>query len=83
MATLHVKNVPDALYEDLRRWAKKRRRSIAAEVLVLLEENIPTAKQIKARRSLLLKLRRMRSATASPGVPFRSTEEMQREDRFR
>ena len=44
MATLYVENVPDDLYEALRSRAKARRRSIAAEVLALLEENIPTAK---------------------------------------
>ncbi len=77
MATLYVKNVPDELYEDLRRWARGRHRSIAAEVVFLLEENIPTAKKLRARRKLLLKLRKMRSAIASPGAL------LQREDRSR
>jgi plasmid stability protein len=74
MATLHVRNVPDELYEGLCRWAKKRHRSIAAEVLILLEENIPTAKQLRARRDLLLKLKKIRSATASPEALLRSPE---------
>jgi plasmid stability protein len=77
-----VKNIPDELYEGLRHRAKKSHRSIAAEVLVLLEENIPTAKKLRARRNLFLKLKKMRSAGASPGTLFRSTEE-QREGRSR
>jgi plasmid stability protein len=74
MATLYLRNVPDELYEGLRRWAKRRHRTIAAEVLILLEENISTAKQLKARRNLLLKLKKMRSASASPEGLLRSTE---------
>ena len=51
MATLYVENIPKDLYEALRGRAKARRRSIAAEVLALLEENIPTQKELKARRA--------------------------------
>lgn len=36
MATLHVRNVPDELYEELRRRAEAERRSLGAEVIVLL-----------------------------------------------
>ena len=43
MATLYVENVPDELYEALRGLARQHRKSIAAEVLTLLEENVPTA----------------------------------------
>ena len=39
MATLYVENVPDDLYEALRKRARGQRRSIAAEVLQLLEQN--------------------------------------------
>ena len=48
MATLYVENVPDDLYEALRSQAKARRSSIAAEVLALLKENVPTAKEIRS-----------------------------------
>ncbi|MBX7253911.1 MAG: type II toxin-antitoxin system VapB family antitoxin [Candidatus Promineofilum sp.] len=37
MATLHVRNVPDALYERLRRQAEAQNRSLSAEILVLLD----------------------------------------------
>jgi ATP-dependent Clp protease ATP-binding subunit ClpC len=37
LATLHVRNVPDALYESLRRRAAANGRSIGAELVVMLE----------------------------------------------
>jgi hypothetical protein len=37
MSTLHVRNVPERLYEALRRYARKRNSSISAEVIRLLE----------------------------------------------
>lgn len=43
MATLHVRNVPDALYEELRERAARNGRSIGAEIVVMLgrEAGIP------------------------------------------
>ncbi len=38
MATLNVKNLPDALYRRLQKRARDRRRSVAQEVAVILEE---------------------------------------------
>ena len=61
MATLYVQHVPRELYKALRERAREQRRSIAAEVVLLLEENIPTEKELKARQALLRKLRRIRS----------------------
>jgi plasmid stability protein len=83
MATLYVENVPDDLYEALRSQAKARRRSIAAEVLALLEENVPTAQELKAREDLLRRIIRMREKPTKGKGPFPSTEEMIREDRER
>ena len=83
MATLYVENIPNDLYDALRGRARARRRSIAAEVLALLEENIPTAKELKARKVLLQKLEQMRAKKLSSRGPFPSTEEMLREDRER
>jgi plasmid stability protein len=83
MATLYVENVPDNLYEALRKRARGQRRSIAAEVLVLLELHIPTKKTRKARQEFLKKLEALRfTPSPSPG-PFPSSEEMIREDRER
>jgi plasmid stability protein len=83
MPTLYVENVPKELYEALRGRARERHRSIASEVLALLEESIPTAKEMKARQELLLKLERNRSKRMRSATVASSTEEMQREDRSR
>jgi plasmid stability protein len=83
MATLYVENVPDELYEALRSQAKARRRSIAAEVLALLEENVPTADELRARQRLFRQVMRMRRKQPKSKGPFPSAEEMIREDRER
>jgi len=83
MATLYVENVPDDLYEALRKRARENRKSIAAEVLSLLEQNIPTEAELKQRRKFLKELERIRSRPSPGSGPFPSTEEMQREDRQR
>jgi len=83
MATLYVENVPDDLYEALRSQAKSRRRSIAAEVLALLKENVPTAQELEARQELFRQVIRMRKELPSGNGPFPSAEEMIREDRER
>lgn len=83
MATLYVENVPDDLYEALRNRAKARHRSIAAEVLALLEQNVPTAQELKARQALVQKILRAREKEKSSGRVFPSAEEMVREDRER
>ena len=83
MATLYVENIPDDLYEALRSRAKARRRSIAAEVLALLEENVPTAEELKAREDLFRRMIQMREKRTKSKGPFPSAEEMIREDRER
>ena len=83
MATLYVENIPDDLYEALRGRARGRRRSIAAEVLALLEEAVPTAEELKARQGLLRKFERMRAKKSHSRGSFSSAEEMQRQDRER
>lgn len=63
--------------------ARERHRAIASEVLALLEESIPTAKELKARRDLFLRLERKRFKRVRSGAEVPSTEEMQRGDRSR
>lgn len=83
MPTLYVENVPKALYEGLRRRARQNHRSIAAEVLSLLRENVPTEEELRKRRRFFEQVKKRQSAKPlSPG-PFQTTEEMQREDRDR
>jgi plasmid stability protein len=83
MATLYVENVPDDLYQALRNRARQNRKSIAAEVLTLLEENVPTARELKARRDFYARAARLRSRRPRAKGRFPSTEEMLREDRER
>ena len=83
MATLYVENIPDELYAALRKQAKLRRKSIAQEVLSLLEQHVTTPQESERRRKLLQKTLRLSARRpASPG-PFPSAEEMLREDRAR
>jgi plasmid stability protein len=83
MAALYVENVPDELYKALRSRAKSRRRSIAAEVLAMLEENVPTGKELEARHDWVRKLERLRERQPESGRKFPSAEKMIREDRER
>ncbi|MGH9353513.1 MAG: FitA-like ribbon-helix-helix domain-containing protein [Terriglobia bacterium] len=83
MATLYVENVPDDLYEALRGRARQRGKSIAAEVISLLEESIPTAQELKSRRQFLRQAERLRSRKTRGAGPFPSAEQMRREDRAR
>lgn len=83
MATLYVENVPDELYEALRGRAHEHRKSIAAEVLALLAENVVTARELKSRQAFLRRVERLRSRRTRPAGRFPSSEEMQREDRAR
>ena len=81
MPTLYVENVPGDLYEALRERARQNRKSMAAEVLSLLEENLPTREELRRRRAVLSRIKRLRSrAPISSGA---SGEEMQRQDRLR
>ena len=59
MAILHVRNVPEDLYNRLKQRAKAQRRSLSAEVISLLEwalqeserSTLSTLSSIRARRS--------------------------------
>jgi plasmid stability protein len=83
MPTLYVENVPNDLYEALRRHAQQNRQSIAAEVISLLEQNVPTREELKARRDFLRHVERLQSRRSTATDTFPSTEELQREDRLR
>ena len=83
MATLYVENVPEAVYKALRERARKHRKSIAAEVIELLEQNIPTAEELRRRREFARKMREISSREPLSAGPFPSAEEMIREDRER
>lgn len=83
MPTLYVENVPRDLYEALRKRAKSQRRSMAAEVLALLERNFPTQKELKRRREFVDKLRKLDAAIPPLSGESPTSDEMIREDRAR
>jgi plasmid stability protein len=83
MATLYVKNIPRDLFAALRRRAKFNQRSIAAEVRALLKENVPTAREMKARHKWVRNILRLRAKQPKSSGPFPNAEEMIREDRER
>lgn len=83
MATLYVENVPDEIYKALRKRARAKRSSIAAEVIAMLEQNIPTEEELKRRRKAFDGLARLRAMKPPGPGPFQSAEEMIREDRER
>jgi plasmid stability protein len=83
MATLYVENVPNDLYRALRKRAKANRKSIAAEVIELLEQFIPTEAELKRRAEFYDRLAELRAKPPLTSGPFPSAEEMIREDRER
>jgi plasmid stability protein len=56
LARLYVRNVPDERYEALRNRARKNHRSIAAEIVAMLEEVFFTKEEIEARRNPVKKI---------------------------
>jgi plasmid stability protein len=83
MPTLYVENVPDALYDALRKRARSNRKSIAAEVIALLELNVPTEDELKRRQKAFRELARLRAKRPLRQGRFPTAEEMIREDRAR
>ena len=83
MATLYVENVPDDVYKALRKQAKANRSSIAAEVIALLKQFVPTEMELKRRRQAIDDLISLSSRPPLTPGPFPSAEEMIREDRDR
>ncbi|MBI3681580.1 MAG: hypothetical protein HY235_14445 [Acidobacteria bacterium] len=83
MPTLYVENVPEDLYEAIRSRARSRRSSIAAEVVAVLTEVIPTKEELNERRKGLRQILRLRQLKPPGRGPFPAAEEMVREDRRR
>lgn len=83
MATLYVENVPDEIYKALRKRARENRKSMAAEVIALLKQFIPTEEEMKRRHKAFDELAKLRAMPPLTPGPFPSAEEMIREDRER
>jgi plasmid stability protein len=83
MPTLYVENIPKSLYKALRKRARENRKSIAAEVISLLERNIPSAEELRDRREFYARMADLRAHRPQASGPFSTAEEMIREDRDR
>ena len=83
MPTLYVENVPKDLYEALRATARKNRSSIAAGVIALLEQFVPTPAELRRRLRAYEELKKIQASRPPGPGPFASAEEMIREDRER
>src|ERR1017187_8974783 len=60
MPTLYVENVPEDVYEALRARAQGNGKSISAEVLALLAENVPTPAELARRREVVDRICKIR-----------------------
>jgi plasmid stability protein len=83
MATLYVENFPDELYKALKKLAKQNRKSVAAEVIELVRERVPTEAELKKRQRIFERLLRLQAMPSPAPGPFPTAEEMVREDRER
>jgi plasmid stability protein len=83
MPTLYVENIPASLYKALKERARKNRKSVAAEVIELLQQNVPTAEELRSRREFARRMKELSSKEPLSAGPFPSTEYMIREDRER
>ena len=80
MPTLHVRNVPEALYERIREQARSHQPSISAEVIVLLNQVL--AETWRSQRDVLTSIQRRRTfRPAAVGAP--DTVTLLRQDRAR
>jgi plasmid stability protein len=80
MATLHVRNVPEPLYDRLRKRAQEQNRSISAEIVVLLDYALQESESSQEDTLDRIRRRRFFNPTAA-GAPDSTT--LLREDRSR
>ena len=82
MATLHVRSVPDDLYEDIRSLASERKRSLSAQVVTMLENSVREERRRPAFSEIVGQMRRDRHEyPKGKGIP--DSVELLREDRAR
>lgn len=80
MQTLHVRSVPEELYDRLRALAQAKQRSLSAQVILLLDRALEDEAQRQEQTQVLADIRRRRF-TPPPAAP--DSIEMLREDRKR
>lgn len=82
MVTLYVRNVPEKLYDRIRKLAKEEGRSVSAEVIQLLSQGLQAR---ESRRNMAAILARVGQRTQKIELPcgWKDSAELIREDRSR
>ncbi len=80
MNTLHVRSVPDDLYQRLQQLAKKRNRSLSAQVVEILSQAIEDEELRLKQTTVLNSIRRRRFV---PSEKLSTSLELLHEDRNR
>lgn len=80
MNTLHVRSVPDDLYQRLQRLAQARNRSLSAQVITMLTQAVEDEERRKKQEKALMSIRRRRFV---PPTKSPSSLDLLREDRNR
>ena len=80
MPTLHVRSVPEDLYQEIQKLAEERSRSLSAQVVTMLAQALEDEKSRKTQIRALASIRRRRFS-APQNLP--SSLELLREDRKR
>jgi plasmid stability protein len=82
MATLHVRDVPERLYDRIKRLAQTQNRSLSAEVTTLLDRAVCAEEERQSQAELLAEINRVRQGRRwSPDWP--GSTDLLREDRAR
>ncbi|HZD55379.1 MAG TPA: Arc family DNA-binding protein [Anaerolineales bacterium] len=79
MATITVKNIPNDLYEQLKRSAEAHRRSINSEIIACIEQAVQS-RQLDP-EAILVRAQRLREKTAHYRVTDEGFSKMKREGR--
>ncbi len=82
MSILHVRNVPEDLYDQIQHMANAKHRSLSAQVVTLLEQAVKQEQARQTQAKTLGNIRRRRTAQSiRPEVP--DSASLMREDRAR
>ncbi len=79
MTTITVKNIPDDLYDQLKRAAEASRRSINSEIIVCIERQVSS--QRREVDDILLRARALRGLTSAAPVTQSQFDEAKRAGR--
>jgi plasmid stability protein len=80
MNTLHVRSIPEDLYQRLQRLAQIRNRSLSAQVVIMLTQALEEEERQKKQAQTLTSIRRRRF---TPPAQAPSSLDLLREDRKR